>query len=62
MYDVVKNASVCRGTSVTHEAERKPDKYIVWAEDSTAQSLGADNRISTRVMEGTADYFNHRGR
>lgn len=58
MFEVIKNALLTVGVPVSHyEAKRKPDKYIVWAEGSTAQSLGADNRISTRVMEGTADYF-----
>ena len=58
MYEVIKNALLTVGVPVSHYgALKKPDKYIVWAEDGTAKSNGADNKITSRVMEGTADYF-----
>ena len=40
-----------------YEATHKPDKYIVWAEDSEASSLNADNKKDEQVIEGTIDYF-----
>lgn len=58
MYDKIKNALLTVGVPVSrYEAKKKPDKYIVWAEDGTAQSIGADNKVTSRVMEGTVDYF-----
>lgn len=40
-----------------YEAMYKPDKYIVWAEDSEASSLNADNKKTEQVIQGTIDYF-----
>jgi len=38
-------------------AFRKPDKYIVWAEDGEASSGHADNKKTNQVIQGTIDYF-----
>ena len=40
-----------------YEAWAKPDKYIVWAEDTEADSLNADDRKEEQVLQGTIDYF-----
>ena len=40
-----------------YEATHKPDKYIVWAEDTEADSLNADDRKEEQVIQGTIDYF-----
>lgn len=38
-------------------AQKKPDKYIVWAEDGEAGSSNADNHKTNQVIQGTIDYF-----
>jgi len=38
-------------------AHKKPDKYIVWAEDTEAGSGHADNRKTNQVIQGSIDYF-----
>lgn len=40
-----------------YKAFSKPNKYIVWAEDSESSSLNADNIKDEQVMQGTLDYF-----
>jgi len=40
-----------------YEAWAKPDKYIVWAEDTEADSLNADDKKEEQVLQGTIDYF-----
>lgn len=44
--------------NVSHyEAFKKPDKYIVWAEDSEGDSVEGDNRKINQSIQGTIDYF-----
>ena len=38
-------------------AHKKPDKYIVWAEDGEAGSSNADDKKRRQVIQGTIDYF-----
>lgn len=38
-------------------AYKKPDKYIVWAEDTEASSGHGDNKKTNQVIQGTIDYF-----
>lgn len=38
-------------------AHKKPDKYIVWAEDGESGSNTADNNKVNQVIQGTIDYF-----
>lgn len=40
-----------------YEAQGKPDKYIVWAEDGEVSSSEADNHKITQVLGGTIDYY-----
>lgn len=40
-----------------YSAWAKPDKYIVWAEDSEAGSNNADDEKEDQVIQGTIDYF-----
>lgn len=40
-----------------YEATHKSDKYIVWAEDTEADSLNADDEKDEQVIQGTVDYF-----
>lgn len=40
-----------------YNATHKPDKYIVWAEDSEAGSLNADDCKEEQLLQGTIDYF-----
>lgn len=40
-----------------YKAFSKPDKYIVWAEDSESASLYADNKKEEQTIQGTLDYF-----
>ncbi len=40
-----------------YEATHKPDKYIVWAEDTESSSIHADNHKAGQVIQGTIDYF-----
>lgn len=55
--DCVKNALLIVTDNVGHyKALKKTDKYIVWAEDSSISGYG-DNRRTTQVISGTADYF-----
>lgn len=40
-----------------YEALKQSDKYIVWAEDSQAESLWADSKMTHQALQGTIDYF-----
>ena len=40
-----------------YEALKKPDKYIVWAEDLEGNSLHTDNKKKIPVIQGSVDYF-----
>jgi hypothetical protein len=40
-----------------YSAHKKPDKYIVWAEDMEAGAGHGDNRKTIQVIQGTLDYF-----
>ncbi len=40
-----------------YKAWAKPDKYIVWAEDTQADANYADNHMTDQVIQGTIDYF-----
>lgn len=40
-----------------YEALNVEDQYIVWAEDSEADSVHADNRKKLQTIQGTIDYF-----
>lgn len=40
-----------------YHAHKKPDKYIVWAEDTEANAGHADNHKTNQVIQGTIDYF-----
>lgn len=54
----VKNALLAVGVPVSHyTAIKRPDKYIVWAEDSSGDTLWADGKMIDQVIQGTIDYF-----
>lgn len=40
-----------------YNAHKKPDKYIIWAEDGEAGSGHADNHKTNQVIQGTIDYY-----
>lgn len=40
-----------------YEAYAKPNKYIVWAEDTEADAGYGDNKKTTQIIQGTIDYF-----
>lgn len=40
-----------------YHAHKKPDKYIVWAEDTESDSGHGDNHKTIQVIQGTIDYF-----
>jgi len=40
-----------------YHATKKPDKYIVWAEDGQGDSVFADEGMDDRAIQGTIDYF-----
>ena len=47
-------------TDKVYHYRRPPDlkeKYIVWAEDSEAESMDAENRKAEQQIHGTIDYF-----
>lgn len=54
----VKDAMLKVTENVGHyEAMDKTDRYIVWSEDSEADSLHGDNEKKEQVIQGTIDYF-----
>lgn len=55
---IVKDALLTVGVPVSHyTAIKKLDKYIVWAEDSSGDTLWADGKMIGQVVQGTIDYF-----
>ena len=40
-----------------YECMKKPDQYIVWAEDSEGSSANGDNQKLNQSIQGTIDYF-----
>lgn len=40
-----------------YTALKKPNKYIVWAEDGQANPLFADGQMVQQAIAGTVDYF-----
>ena len=56
--DIVPAALLTVGVPVSHyTATKKPNKYIVWAEDGQTDSVWAEGRIQEQVIQGTIDYF-----
>lgn len=54
----VKNALNTVPAEVFHYfAAKKPNRYIVWAEDDESTSLKGDNKKLVQVIRGTIDYF-----
>ena len=40
-----------------YKPSKKPDKYIVWAEDGQADAAHGNNQMQIQVLTGTVDYF-----
>lgn len=40
-----------------YHAHKKPNKYIVWAEDTESGASHADDKKRRQVIQGTIDYF-----
>lgn len=40
-----------------YSAHKKPDKYIVWAEEGQSGANHADDRMTVQTIQGTIDYF-----
>lgn len=54
----VKRALLTVTDNVGHyEALTKDNRYIVWAEDSGSNILGADNRTECQAIQGTIDLY-----
>lgn len=54
----VKNALLTVGVPVNHySAIKKPNRYIVWAEESQASAIWADECMVDQAIQGTIDYF-----
>lgn len=49
--------SVLPDDTFHYEAWKKPDRYIVWAEDGQANALHADDKMQEQVFSGTVDLF-----
>lgn len=59
-FDEIKKALLTVTPNVYHyhaKGTKKPDKYIVWAEDGETGASHADNRKRKQAMGGTVDYF-----
>lgn len=57
-FDGLKSALLSVGIPVSHyKAHKQGDQYIVWAEDSQAAALWADNGMRHQVIQGTVHYF-----
>lgn len=55
---LIRDLLLTVGVPVSHYfAEKKPDKYIVWAEDGQSGSLHGDDKMTEQVIQGTIDYF-----
>ena len=56
--NAVREACLSVTENVGHyEAMEKADKYCVWAEESEASSLQAENIKAGQTIRGTIDYF-----
>lgn len=56
--DKVKQALLKVTDNVGHyEALNKDDRYIVWAEESGKNILGADNQVACQAIQGTIDFY-----
>lgn len=54
----LRDALVSIGKPVFHyEAYKQSDQYLIWAEDGEGKSGHADNHKTTKVTQGTIDYF-----
>lgn len=54
----VRDALLTVGVPVSHYAATKqPDKYIVWSEDSGAETVWADGALQEQTIQGSAHYF-----
>lgn len=54
----IENALLSVTDNVGHyEAFEETDQYIVWAEDSQADSVWADDKMQEQALSGTTDYF-----
>ena len=40
-----------------YEAMKKPDRYVVWAEDAEGSSEEADDHKTNQSIQGTIDYY-----
>lgn len=57
-FDALKNALATVGVPLSHYmATKKPDKYIVWAEDNQTSAQWADGKMVNQSVQGTIDYF-----
>lgn len=56
--DEIKNLLLSVTLNVFHQwADTDADEYIVWAEDSEAAAVHADNRKELQVLDVTVDVF-----
>lgn len=54
----IKDALLAVGVPVSrYTAVKKPDRYIVWSEDSQGAALWSDGHMAGQVIQGTIDYF-----
>lgn len=54
----VKDALLTVGVPVSHYlAAKQPNKYIVWAEDSSYSAARGDDVCTFSIVEGTVHYF-----
>lgn len=57
-FDVIKNALLTVTDKVHHyEAAKQTGSYIVWAEDTQADAVWADDKMQEQTIQGTIDYF-----
>lgn len=55
---IIPQALLTVSQNVGHyETMGKPDKYLVWAEDSEGSSVEGDNKKENQSIQGTIDYF-----
>lgn len=58
MFSTLKAALLSVGVPVSRfTAIKKPDKYIVWAEDGQGDSEWADGKMVNQAIQGTVDYY-----
>lgn len=56
--DIIPRALETTGIPYSHYyALNQGDAYIVWAEDSQAGEVWANNHMQEQIIEGTIDYF-----